>query len=408
MKSTLWKKDFTMVVIGQIISLFGNGVLRFALPLYLLRQSGSAAVFGAVNALAFLPMIVLSFLGGIVADRVNKRNIMVILDFFTALLALSILLLLGRVPLVALLAVGMLLLYGINGAYQPAVQASIPALVPTGQVLTAGAVVNQIAALAGLLGPIAGGALFAALGLVPVLTISGLCFFLSAILELFITIPHQKRENARGICETIKADTRESWQFVGKQCPMILGVIVLAAMLNLVVSAMIMVGIPVLVVNTLGLSDQLLGVAQGSLALGGLCGGILTAVCGSRLRQRDCYLLLVVSGLCVLGMAMPLLLGAKALTSYLTLILMSFLLMIGTTMFSVRMMAIVQTQTPPELVGKVIALILSLSICAQPVGQAAYGLLFQRFADSTGWLLLLVAVLAVVIAVGSKRVFRES
>ena len=39
-KSTLFKRDFILVVIGQIISLFGNAILRFALPLYLLRETG--------------------------------------------------------------------------------------------------------------------------------------------------------------------------------------------------------------------------------------------------------------------------------------------------------------------------------------------------------------------------------
>ncbi len=53
LKAKLWNKDFTLVVIGQIISLFGNAVLRFALPLYILEQSGSPALFGQVSALAF-------------------------------------------------------------------------------------------------------------------------------------------------------------------------------------------------------------------------------------------------------------------------------------------------------------------------------------------------------------------
>ena len=100
----LFRRDFTLVAIGQIISLFGNAILRFALPLYLLRQTGSAALFGLVSACSFLPMIALFFLGGVLADRVNKRNIMVALDFFTALLVLSVYLGLGRLPLVLLLS----------------------------------------------------------------------------------------------------------------------------------------------------------------------------------------------------------------------------------------------------------------------------------------------------------------
>ena len=46
MKEKGFSKDFIMVVIGQIISLFGNAALRFALPLYLLNQTGSSALYG--------------------------------------------------------------------------------------------------------------------------------------------------------------------------------------------------------------------------------------------------------------------------------------------------------------------------------------------------------------------------
>ena len=50
----LFKRNFTMVVIGQIISLFGNAILRFALPLYLLRETDSSSLFGAVTALSLI------------------------------------------------------------------------------------------------------------------------------------------------------------------------------------------------------------------------------------------------------------------------------------------------------------------------------------------------------------------
>ena len=76
MKDKLFTKDFTMVVIGQIISLFGNSAVRFVLPLYLLNQTGSSALYGTVMACAFIPAVLLSPVGGLVADRVNKRNIM--------------------------------------------------------------------------------------------------------------------------------------------------------------------------------------------------------------------------------------------------------------------------------------------------------------------------------------------
>ena len=54
MNQKLFTKDFILVVIGQIVSLFGNATVRFALPLYLLNLTGSSALYGTVTACAFL------------------------------------------------------------------------------------------------------------------------------------------------------------------------------------------------------------------------------------------------------------------------------------------------------------------------------------------------------------------
>ncbi len=81
MERKLFSKDFLLVVTGQIISLFGNATVRFALPLYLLNQTGSSALYGAVTACAFIPAILLSPVGGIVADLPIFRA-----DFVTSVL----------------------------------------------------------------------------------------------------------------------------------------------------------------------------------------------------------------------------------------------------------------------------------------------------------------------------------
>lgn len=75
---------FVQVVLGQIISLFGNAALRFVLPLILLRQTGSAAVYGAATALALLPALAGTLAGGVLADRCRKARLMVVLDLAAA------------------------------------------------------------------------------------------------------------------------------------------------------------------------------------------------------------------------------------------------------------------------------------------------------------------------------------
>ena len=191
MKQKLFSKDFTLVVVGQIISLFGNAAIRFALPLYLLNLTGSSALYGTVTACAFIPSILLSPVGGIVADRVNKRNIMVILDFFTAIVILMFSLLMNEANLVLAVTVTMMLLYGIAGAYQPSVQSSIPALVGQEHFMAANSVINTVSSFSSLAGPVLGGILYSAYGLKPVLRVCMVCFILSAVMEIFIHIPYQ-------------------------------------------------------------------------------------------------------------------------------------------------------------------------------------------------------------------------
>ena len=144
MQTKLFRRDFTLVVIGQIISLFGNAILRFALPLYLLRETGSSTLFGIVTACSFAPMVILSMAGEVLADRVNKRNIMVGLDFSTAAIIMFFYFSLGKIPTVPLFIVVLMLLYGISGTYQPAVQASVPLLVAKDKLMAGNAVINQV------------------------------------------------------------------------------------------------------------------------------------------------------------------------------------------------------------------------------------------------------------------------
>ena len=404
-KPRLFRRDFTLVVIGQIISLFGNAVLRFALPLHLLRETGSSALFGAVTACSFVPMVVFSLLGGVIADRVNKRNIMVLLDACTALLIAVFYLALGRVPLVPLMSAVLMLLYGIAGAYQPAVQASIPLLAGPRALLRGNAVINMVGTLSGLLGPVAGGVLFGAFGLRPILILSAVCFALSAVMEVFIRIPHTRRRKSAGLLAAAAGDLRESFRFISAEKPAFLSVILLLALFNLVLSAALVVGIPVLVVQSLGLSDADLGLTQGAMGLGGLAGGLLAGNAGERLRLRSGSALLSGCALAVLGMGLALLPGVPARAGFWVITAMSFLAMAAATVFTVALLTAVQQQTPERLLGKVTASVLAVSNCAQPVGQALYGLLFDALAGAPWLVLFLAAVLALAVALGSRSVF---
>ncbi len=401
----LFKRDFTMVVIGQIISLFGNAILRFALPLYLLRETDSSSLFGAVTACSFIPMVIFSLFGGIIADRKNKRNIMVALDFAAAAVILIFSFALGKVSLVPLMVAVLMILYGISGIYQPAVQASIPLIAEKQFLMQGNAVINMVSTLAGLLGPIIGGVLFGAFGITPILFISVGCFVFSAVMEIFIHIPFEKSTDGKSIFSAVGSDLSDSFQFIKYEKPIFLSVVGIIALFNLILSAMLLVGIPVIVVQILGMSDTAIGITQGAMGLGGLAGGIIAGVAAEKIRLKNGYIFLILCSLAAFFMGISVFDAVPKNIGYIIITAVSFGAMCASAMFSVALMTAVQQQTPPNLLGKIMAVSIAVSSCSQPVGQAVYGVLFDAFADKPYWITTGAAVLAMAVSLYSKKVF---
>lgn len=411
MKQKLFTRDFTLVVIGQIISLFGNATIRFALPLYLMNLTGSAALFGTVTACAFIPAVLVSPVGGMIADRVNKRNIMVALDFFTAAVILAFSMFKNDTNAVVVLTVTLMLLYGIAGAYQPSVQASIPALVSQENYVAANSVVNVISSLSALTGPALGGILYSAYGLEPVLWLCIGCFFVSAVMEIFIHMPFQKQPSGGGIWKTVGSDFKESFRFIIKEEPVVCKGLLAVCGINLFLSAMINVGMPYLITEVLDLGalkpNQLYGFAEGTLAAGGLAGGMGVGILSGKLVIQKSGNLLIWASLCVFPMGISLLLFQTGLIHYLVMVVCCFIIMVFSTIFSVQAMSFVQQETPQALIGKVIAVMLTISMCANPLGSMLYGFLFEAAEGKEFAVVLFAGAVSLLIAVKTKKVFGE-
>lgn len=410
MNQKLFSKDFILVVIGQIISLFGNAALRFAMPLYLLNETGSSAVFGTVTACAIIPAILLSPVGGIVADRVNKRNVMVILDFFTAALILAFCVLMGGVNLVVLLTVTLMILYGIAGAYQPSVQASIPVLVGSDHMMEANSIVNMISSFSALLGPVLGGIVYSAYGLKPVLLVCIACFVISAVMEIFIHIPFEKQASEGSVWQTVRSDFGQSIRFISKDMPVIGKAVLAVCGINLFLSSMINVGLPYLVTEVIDLdaasANRLYGFAEGILAAGGIAGGVCAGVFAKKLSVRKAGMLIVIAAVCQFPIAVSLAVFSSGMVTYVILTAGCFVVMTCCTVYTILMMTFYQTVTPPHLLGKVVAVIITVAMCAQPLGNAMYGVLFELCKGFEYAVVLFAGVVSLGIAVVLRNIFK--
>ena len=403
---SLISRSFVSLVIVQIASLFGSAVLRFALPLYVLDLTESATLMAAVTAAAWLPYIVLTPIGGVAADRVNKKRIMAALDAIMAATCVVYLGFEGAIDLVGLSVFALVVLYAAQSVYQPTVQATVPFLVPRQGVVRATAVVSQISALSGLVGPVVGGLVFGLFGIGPVVAVSGVAFALSAVLIVAtVRIPHDAVERSdAGVIRTVLGDISESLSFLRHDRPVILKAIFLAAGINLTLTALILVGTPVVVTQVLGLPNQYMGFAEGALALGGLAGGIAVGALASRLKIERAPLLLLLATLALVPVAAVLGVPMDPLVAYGVLVASLFASMACATMFSIQAVSFVQMETPGHLVGKVIALMMSLANCAQPVGQLVYGGLFDALRADLVPVVLGTAAVSFAIGLATWRV----
>ncbi len=387
MKRELFTKDFTLLVLGQAFSLAGGYVLRFALSMYVLELTGSAGVFAGMLAAAMLPTILLSPLGGVLADRCDRRRLMVLSDALAgaaALLALPALEAFGGTGTAA----GLLMLLSVLGAFEsPVVQAALPQLHSGENILRGNAVINQVAALAGLAAPFLGSLLYAALGLGPVLLGAGLCFLLTALLERFIRLaklPGRAREG--GLLGTLYGDLAESLHFLRREERDVLRLLLLAALVSFFAAGAALVGFPYLVREVLGLTAELYGAAESALGAAALLGALAAGVFGPRLRRRQ--LLISAFGLSLLPAGAAFLLPLGAIARYLVLTAAFFAGQLCCSLYSVLAVSMIQQRTPEQLTGKVMALTSTIAMCAQPLGQLAYGALFDLAGNEAELILL--------------------
>ena len=409
MKKVRFSGDFILVAAGQIISILGNQILRYALPLYLLNQTGSAALFGTVMAVAFIPMLLLYPIGGIIADRFNKRNIMVILDFSTAILIFLFFILTKKIDIAPLMAITMIFLYGMQGAYQPAVQASIPLLVDKEHIMQGSSIINTITSLSSMVGPVIGGILFSVVGLNPILYVSIGCFFASAVMEMFIRIPFEKREAKGNIFVTGFKDIKDSFNFMFRKLPVLWKVSLIYSSIGLFLTSLSLIAVPVIITQHLGFApdtaNRLYGYAQGVIAVGAVSGGVLAGVLSKKLKSTASPFIIAGCALSILLVGIALQILREPMQIYVILIIGCGLLVSLSTVFQIQIMSYIQILTPNELIGKVISCVICICMCTMPLGQLIYGLIFEKIESGAYLPFYVAASIMISISIFTRHIF---
>ena len=405
MKEKLFNRNFSLLILGQVSSLLGNLSLKFALSMYILEQTGSASLFAGLLAASMVPTILLSPFGGILADRADRRAVMVGLDGLSGLAVLLAALALPHGPDLAVIAVLMIVLSVLAAFESPTVQACVPQMLTGENVLRGNAMVNQVQAAASLVTPFLGSVFYTAFGIRPVFYAAVACFFLTALLECFLRLPRPAPATRASLAAMVRQDFAVTLRFLRREQPSILGLLGLSALASMLIAGALVVGFPYLVRTVLGLSARHYGAAESAMGVAAILGGALVTLLAGRMRPRRLTAVLVLVGLCLLPAGAAFLLPLGALARYWVLLVLFCGCQLGCSVFSIYAATLIQSRTPAALMGKVMSCVFTLAMCAQPLGQVLYGALFDRLAPQ--WVLLPSGLLLCAVGLFSAGFFRR-
>lgn len=404
-QSRLLTPGFRAIVVAQVFSLLGIEILQFVLPLHLLNLTGSGTLYGGVVAAGFVPYIALSPMGGVIADRTRKRGVMAALDAVLALIMLGYLACSGSQHLVGITVFVLMVAFAAQAIYHPCVQSALPLVVPTERIPQATAVANQVSMITGIGGPVIGGMVFGFFGLAPIIVVAAVSFAVSSALVLaFVRIPYEPPVRTEGVLRTAAGDIRDALHFLRTR-PVLWQIIAAATLINLFGSSFINIGTPYIVTESLGLSNQLMGIAQGALAVGGLLGGALVVFMPERFTVKATPRLVGLAAAGIGAVAAVLLVAGEPYVAFAGTLASYLWVMVCCMAASILMTSYLQMETPDELTGKVMGLAMMFGNLATPAGQIAYGAAFDL--ASPWFVAALAAVATALVAVPMSRSFRR-
>jgi MFS family permease len=400
--------NFRLLTGGQVTSTVGDYCYAVALPWLVLSGHGSPTLLGTVLACYGVPRVVALPAGGVLADKIGPRRVMLIADTVRAILA-GVLMLVAARHVTALAVLGPIAVgLGVGeGLFLPAANSIMPSLLAPDR-LAAGNAINMAALQAGsVLGPVLGGAMVAAAGSLPAFAVDAASFAVSAVTLAFLRLsraaaaPAAAAESAGKGSEAPSVDAATAaaslWQFV-RQDHVLKLLMLITLVANFGTAGTFEVAMPALAHARWGAGGY--GALLACIGFGTVA-GTLGSARATRLRRpavaADLAFLFCAAGIA----AIPFLGGLPGAAAA------ALLLGVGAGFGNTVMITLAQRWAPPELLGRVMSLVMVCAIGFFPITTVLTGLLV-RVLGPPPFFVIAGAILAVaVLGALSQPAFRE-
>ena len=362
-------KTFLVIWSGQLVSLVGSGLTRFALGVWVYQQTGSATQFALISLAATFPVVVLSLFSGSLVDRWDRRRTLIVSDCVAAVPTLAVALLFAAGGLeiwhvYVAVAVG-----SCSTAFQwPAYSASITLLVPKRHLGRSAGMVELARAGAQVLAPGLAGVLMLHLELWGILLIDTATFLAAVATLLAIRLPPPAPAGGSGPARALlRHEIADGWRYLLAR-PGLVRLLGYFSLQNFSVALVLALTTPMMLAFT---TPAVLGATLSAGALGMVLGGVaLTVWGGPKLKIHGVlgFGLLLGAGLSLAGL--------RPSPVWIALGLLAF--NVSVPMINGCSQAIWQSKVPPPIQGRIFAIRRMFASFTAPLGYLVAGPLADR------------------------------
>lgn len=381
-----WKKLVALFLGGQTVSLLGSMLVQFAVFWYVTLETQSGWAMALVAFFGFFPQAIMSIFGGVWADRLNRKFLIIAADATIALstLVLAIIMALGYTELWLLLATLAVRSLG-AGVQTPAVGALIPQITPQDQLMRINGINGTIQSAMALLTPALAAVLYANFPLVWIFAIDVVTAVIGIGLLLMIPlkkVPRAPEDEDKGYL----ADLVEGFKFTFGNRFIRWIMVLFAAVFLLIVAPSGLT--PLMVVRNFGDEVWMLSALEISFSVGMLIAGGTIAVWGG-FKNRVVTILVSSAAFGVLSI------GLGFSTNLWVFFGFMFLVGVSVPYFSTPSMTLLQETVPPQRIGRVFSFMSIIMAVSMPLGMVIFGPLADII--SIEWVLIITGLLIFVV-----------
>lgn len=377
-------RNICLYSIAKTVSISGSSIYSFALGLYVLQITGSALNFAITLILGTIPMIVMNPFAGVIADKVDKKKLVICMDLLSGCLLITVYILSSYYGLnLFIIYTTTFLMTVFTTFFGIGLEAAKPNIVSKERLMSINSISKIIDSVSLILGPMLGGIVFAVFDIKIFIIINGISFILSGISILFIHFKlfefNINEECPKRRINFIK-DIKEGFSYLIEK-ESLKNTFRILISLNFFLGFAVTVPLPYIINTVLNLSSKQFGIIQGTFPVGMIIGAILVKKITYRFSYS--YLLKKLSSMLAVFMiisGIPVLFKSFEVNDFvyvITYCVVMFFLGLIIALIDIPLIYFMQKEIPDEYRGRVLSIGLSIGKMMQPIALALSGLLLN-------------------------------